>query len=106
MAEDTAEVSKHSCVRGYHVYKDVWRVAIDEELVRQRKQGNVHDIYPWTRVAFTCLLASMISLGCKTLKRGPLGSGRLSRCLTYHRMDMTAARWARGDYSAEIFRLI
>ena len=39
MAEDTAEVSKYSCVRGYHVYKDAWRVAIGEELVRQREQG-------------------------------------------------------------------
>ena len=39
MAEDTAEVSKHSCVRGYHVYKDAWQVAIGEELVRQREQG-------------------------------------------------------------------
>ena len=40
----------------------------------------------WTRVAFTCLLASMISLGRKTSERGLLDPGD---CPTYRRMDMT-----------------
>ena len=40
-----AEVFKRSCVKGYHVYKDVWTVATGEELVCQREQGNAQDIY-------------------------------------------------------------
>ena len=78
-----------------------------------------HFFLAMTYFAFTCLLASMISLGCKISKSlkvlwprmGPLGSRRSSGCLTSdiqvcHRMDMTAARCARGDYSAENFWLI
>ena len=34
-----------SCVRGYHVYKDVWTATIGEELVCRRERGNAHDIY-------------------------------------------------------------
>ena len=50
MAEDTAEVSKHSCVAGYHVFKDVSRAAIGKESVCQREQGNSHDIYMYAVV--------------------------------------------------------
>lgn len=42
MAEAWAGVS---CVRGYHVYQDVWTAAIGEELVCQLERGNAHDIY-------------------------------------------------------------
>ena len=38
-----AVVMKQSCVRGYHVYKDVWTAVVGEELVWKR--GNSHDDY-------------------------------------------------------------
>ena len=34
-----------SCVRGYHVYKDVWNAALGEELQCQRETGNSSDLY-------------------------------------------------------------
>lgn len=33
------------CVRGYHVYKDIWEAAIDEELQCERKTRNTKDIH-------------------------------------------------------------
>ena len=33
----------HTCVRGYHVYQDVWVPAIDEMLSCCREVGNLHD---------------------------------------------------------------
>lgn len=34
-----------SCVRGYHVYQEVWTPVIGEELVCRREMGNVQDRY-------------------------------------------------------------
>ena len=34
-----------TCVRGYHVYKDIWAVAIGEELVCVREPTNMADRY-------------------------------------------------------------
>ena len=34
-----------SCVRGYHVYKDVWNAVLGEELLCQRETGNSSDMY-------------------------------------------------------------
>ena len=34
-----------SCVRGYHVYKDQWIPATNEELACRREPGSVHDPY-------------------------------------------------------------
>ena len=34
-----------SCVRGYHIYRDVWDAALGEELQCQRKTGNSSDLY-------------------------------------------------------------
>ena len=31
------------CVRGYHVYKDIWEAAIGEELPRERETSNTKD---------------------------------------------------------------
>lgn len=42
--------------------------------------------------ACTCLLASDISLGCRTSDRGPLGFARSSRHLIYRRMDTIIAQ--------------
>ena len=32
-----------SCVRGYHVYKDLWISVTNEELACRREPGNAHD---------------------------------------------------------------
>ncbi len=32
-----------SCVRGYHVYKDIWEASVGEELPCQRENGNHAD---------------------------------------------------------------
>ena len=34
-----------SCVRGYHIYKDVWEAAIGEELTCQQECRNSSNIY-------------------------------------------------------------
>ena len=36
--EMTANATKQSCVRGYHVYKDVGAAVVGEELVRRRER--------------------------------------------------------------------
>ena len=39
------ELSGVSCIRGYHVYKDIWDAAIGEVLVCEREPRNVEDRY-------------------------------------------------------------
>ena len=34
-----------SCVRGYHIYKDLWETVVGEELECQRERDNPSDIY-------------------------------------------------------------
>ena len=34
-----------SCVRGYHVYNDIWEVSVGEELLCQREDGQAADPY-------------------------------------------------------------
>lgn len=40
---DTLEIE--CCIRGYHVYQDIWEAAIDEELVCRPERSNGHDRY-------------------------------------------------------------
>ena len=39
------EVSRLSCIRGYHVYKEIWDATIGEELACERDPHNVEDRY-------------------------------------------------------------
>ena len=39
------ELSRVSCIRGYHVYKGIWDAAIGEVLVCEREPHNVEDRY-------------------------------------------------------------
>ena len=39
------EFQKESCVRGYHLYKDVWNAVLGEELLCRRGAGNSSDLY-------------------------------------------------------------
>ena len=36
---------KESCVRGYHIYRELWEAAIGENLACQRECGNATDAY-------------------------------------------------------------
>ena len=38
-------VERRCCVRGYHVYKEVWAAAVGEELVCEREPDNASDRY-------------------------------------------------------------
>ena len=40
---DTKEIE--CCIRGYHVYRDIWEAAVDEELVCRPERSNAHDRY-------------------------------------------------------------
>ena len=39
------EFRVEACVRGYHVYKDIWGAAVGEELDCTRERGNPRDAY-------------------------------------------------------------
>ena len=42
---------KESCVRGYHIYRELWEAAIGEDLACQRERGNATDAYAARTVA-------------------------------------------------------
>ena len=48
MADIESEEFNDKCVRGFHVYKDVWRPVIGEELRCQREEDNPRDPYAVT----------------------------------------------------------
>ena len=39
------KLTKASCVRGYHVYKEIWRPVVGEEFACQREMNNEKDRY-------------------------------------------------------------
>ena len=39
------EYEKSSCVRGYHVYRDIWEAVVDEVLQCERERSNSKDRY-------------------------------------------------------------
>ena len=41
----TTNVSIESCVRGFHIYKEMWNPVIGEMLACQPQFGNIHDPY-------------------------------------------------------------
>ena len=45
MADIESEEFNDTCVHGFHVYKDVWRPVIGEELRYQREEYNPRDPY-------------------------------------------------------------
>ena len=34
-----------SCIRGYHVFKEIWNFTLGQELVCEPEFGNIHDAY-------------------------------------------------------------
>ena len=45
MEEMAGEKEIACCVRGYHVYKDIWAVAIHEVLVCSREPTNIEKFF-------------------------------------------------------------
>ena len=39
------EFERACCIRGYHVYKEIWDAADGEELMCMRETDNTHDRY-------------------------------------------------------------
>ena len=83
-AMETQEIE--CCIRGYHVYQDIWEAAVDEELVCRPERSNAHDRYAVARfllplvfaccTPFTAALASAMAEGDSSADRGPEGSGK------------------------------
>ena len=38
-------LSYNSCVRGYHIYKEIWTPTINEELLCRLEPGNIQDLH-------------------------------------------------------------
>ena len=45
VAHTMEDLSRLSCVRGYHIYQDVWDAAIGEILTCEREPSNSQDRY-------------------------------------------------------------
>ena len=43
MEERTVEYAMDSCVRGYHVYKEIWEAVVGERLISERELENQMD---------------------------------------------------------------
>ena len=67
------EFERPCCIRGYHIYHEVWTVAVGEELV-VREPHNSHDRY----AVATSILARTIACDGIDCNKGPLGLGRPS----------------------------
>ena len=39
------EFQRPCCIRGYHIYQEVWTAAVGEELICERETHNSHDRY-------------------------------------------------------------
>ena len=62
-AEMKVVIQKQSCVRGYHIYKNLWAVAVDERLACIREKENLHNLslsdlclFKLTKAYYTCNL--------------------------------------------------
>ena len=78
------ELSRVSCIRGYHVYKGIWNAAIGEVLVCEREPHNVEDRYAIAVKKDETVIGHLprnLSRVCSLFVRR--GSGRLSRGLKY-----------------------
>ena len=69
---------KESCVRGYHIYRELWDAVVGEELECQREHGNATDMN-----AVAVIKDSTIAWADIEDVSGPLGSGRQSTGFIY-----------------------
>ena len=61
------EFERTCCIRGYHVYREIWEAAVGEELMCAREPHNSHDRYVVKREGV---------VDGRRSDKGPLGSGR------------------------------
>ena len=48
MAHSEREAAYHeSCIRGYHIYQEVWMAAVGEVIFYEREPHNSHDCYQY-----------------------------------------------------------
>ena len=70
MAHSEREAAYHeSCIRGYHIYQEVWMAAVGEVIFYEREPHNSHDL---------SILARTIACDGIDCNKGPLGLGRPS----------------------------
>ena len=69
---------KESCVRGYHIYRELWDAVVGEELECQQEHFNATDMY-----AVAVIKDSTITWADIEDVSGPLGSGRQSTGFIY-----------------------
>ena len=54
-------IEKECCVRGYHVYKNIWDASIGEELACQREPSNGVDCYEVAAQFLTVTFSTFIA---------------------------------------------
>ena len=70
----TEEFKRPCCIRGYHVYQEIWTAAGGEEQVCEREPDNSHDCLLCCGTAFaTSRLARAIACDGIDSDKGPLG---------------------------------
>ena len=71
MDDDVEQYEAVFCVRGYHVYKDVWRAAVGEDLECERETSNAHDRYAVAVTKESHVISILISapMGHRDLRR-------------------------------------
>ena len=60
MDDDVEQYEAVFCVRGYHVYKDVRRAAVGEDLECKRETRNAHDRYAVAVMKEGCVISILI----------------------------------------------
>ena len=79
------EFERDSCIRGYHVYKEIWQAAVGEELECDREHGNTKDRYA------VAVRRQGIVIGHLPRKLSRLCCGGVISC------TVTGGRWYSGD---------
>ena len=64
-----------SIVRGYHKYKNIWVATRGEQLLCQRENDNIHNLFNITVIMATSLFASLMADGGIIVERSPFWSG-------------------------------
>ena len=79
LSAETATISDdnfklESCIRGHHIYKDVWTPVMNEELSCRREEGNYFDSYAVAFIKFGVIVGHVphrISAACSLfIQRG------------------------------------
>ena len=87
-------MERECCVRGYHVYIDVWDAAIGEELDCQREPSNANDRYAVavvkSGVVVSHLPKKLSRIYSLFMRRGATWQGGEDTLVTYHKEEWRA----------------